>query len=66
MVTVTDPMTLDAVTFSDGIQGIFGEVKGEATFTATDSMFKAFLGGGAQFNSTRTTVEANAGLRKEF
>jgi hypothetical protein len=66
VVTITDPMTLDSATFSDGLQGVFGEVKGEATFSSADSMFKAFLGGGAVFNSDFTTVEANAGLRKNF
>ena len=66
MVTVTDPISLDSATFSDGIQGVFGEVKGEATFSSADSMFKAFVGGGAVFNNTFTTVQANAGLRKDF
>jgi hypothetical protein len=65
-VTLYDPLSMTSASFTDSIQGIFGEVKGEATFYTSDRLFSAFLGGGALFNSDFVTWQAHAGVRKSF
>jgi outer membrane autotransporter protein len=62
-VTVTDLTTGDKASFQDGIDGVFGEVSAVFNVTNANQKMSGFLSGGAEFNSTTTTLNAKAGLR---
>lgn len=65
-VTLTDNITGDSESFTDDIDGIFGEVGGVATFWNSERTTSGFVSGGVQFNDDFLTVNARAGIRKRF
>ncbi len=50
-------------TFTDGINGVFGEVEGVVSLYNASMNGSAFVSGGAEFNSDFTTYNARAGFR---
>ena len=64
-VTVTDGMG-STTTFSDDIEGIFGEVQATATVSNASKTLSAFLSGGGQFGEDFTSWNARAGVRAGF
>jgi outer membrane autotransporter protein len=65
VVTVTDGLG-NSASFSDGINGVFGELSGSATVYSADKTFSAFGSAGVKFNESFTTVDAKVGVRKGF
>ncbi|WP_187972704.1 autotransporter outer membrane beta-barrel domain-containing protein [Aquibium microcysteis] len=63
-VTVSDGVT--TATFTDGLDGVFGEVTGTLTFKSANSGWSGFISGTGQFGSDYQSYGANAGLRVNF
>lgn len=63
-VTVSDG--INTATFSDDIDGVFGEVTGTLTFKSANSGWSGFVSGTGQFGSDYQSYGANAGLRINF
>lgn len=63
-VTVSDGV--NTATFSDDIDGVFGEVTGTLTFKSANSGWSGFISGTGQFGSDYQSYGANAGLRINF
>ena len=64
-VTVTDGFGTTA-SYSDDIEGIFGEVQGNVLFSNAGGTLSAFVGGGAKFNEDFTSWNAQVGVRTGF
>ncbi len=61
-VTLVDTLG-NTASFTDGINGVFGEVEGGINIFNAAKNASAFVSGGAEFNSDFTTYNAKAGFR---
>jgi hypothetical protein len=63
-VTITDGSNSD--TFTTNTDGIYGELAGSVTVSATGVGFSSYLSGGATFKADATTWNAKIGVRQGF